>query len=98
VDGDCPSEDVRASRQDSLSRSTLPGVGIMDHSRHALRVLPWSRGWFPLAGLPLQPIREIPVPAIFRIPRNRVSVVVVERFDYEFTLIVRDIHFHTVER
>jgi hypothetical protein len=49
--------------------------------------------WFPL-----QPVSEIPVPFVFRVPRNSVSVVVVECFDYEFTVIVRDIQFHTVER
>ena len=48
-------------------------------------MLRWLSGWLPIRGLPLESIREILIPFVFRVPRDSVSVLVVQGFGYEWT-------------
>ena len=51
-----------------------------------------------LRRFPFEPIREILISFVFCVPRDSVSVVVVESFDYEIKIVVGDIKVHTVRR
>ena len=61
---------------------------------------PFAGFWrwtFPICGFSLQPIHEVPVAGIFGVLGNGVSMVVLQRFEYESKIFVGKLELHMVK-